>query len=259
MVAFTGERISAHDEDFRPDLSQHQAAYLASLPFVAGKVVLDGGCGEGYGTNCLAERARCVLGVDRSREAMSDAPPAAPRNMRFCCADLQKLGFRDDSFDIVCAFQVLEHFRQPVAFLREASRVLRPTGLLILSTPNQLTSFSENPYHIKEYRPAELRELVEPLFASVEILGIFGNERVMMLQSSRRRHVRGILNLDPFGLRRVLPPSIQQWAFARLARFVRGRIRSEHQESFRQLDPLDFTVGGRPLEESMDLFAICRK
>src|SRR3972149_607549 len=58
LVAFTGERISAHDEDFQPDLSQHMAAYRACLPFVSEKVVLDSGCGEGYGARCLAAAPR---------------------------------------------------------------------------------------------------------------------------------------------------------------------------------------------------------
>ena len=259
MVAFTGERISAHDEDFRPDLSQHLAAYRACLPFVSEKVVLDGGCGEGYGAKCIAESARLVVGVDSSWETAREARRGRPRNLHLSCSDLRTLGFRDGSFDVVCCFQVLEHFRQPVALLREAARVLRPQGVLILSTPNRLASFSENPYHFKEYRPEELRELLEPLFTSVEILGVFGNERVRTLQISRRRQVTRILRLDPFGLRRVLPPPIQKWAFAKLARFVRRRMRSDHLESWGELDPSDFTIGRRPLEESLDLLAICRK
>jgi hypothetical protein len=136
---------------------------------------------------------------------------------------------------------------------------LRPEGVLILTTPNRLASFSENPYHFKEYRPEELRELLEPLFPSVAILGVFGNERVRALQSSRRRQVTRILRLDPFGLRRLLPQPMQKWAFARLARFVRRRMRADHLESFGELGPSDFTIGPNPLEESLDLLAICRK
>jgi SAM-dependent methyltransferase len=259
LVAFTGERISARDEDFRPDLSQHLAAYRACLPYVSGKVVLDGGCGEGYGGRCLAESARLVVGVDSSWETAREARRGGPRNLHLSCSDLSRLGFRDGSFDVVCSFQVLEHFRQPLPFLQEAVRVLRPEGVLILSTPNRLASFSENPYHFKEYRPEELRELLESLFPTVAILGIFGNERVRTLQSSRRRQVTRILRLDPFGLRRVLPQPIQKWAFARLARFVRRRMRADHLQSFAELDPSDFTIGQRDLEESMDLLAICRK
>jgi len=259
VVAFTGERIGANDEDFRPDLSQHLAAYRACLPLVSGKVVLDGGCGEGYGAKWIAESARLVVGVDSSWETAREAGRFGPQNLHLSCSDLQGLGFRDGSFDVVCSFQVLEHFRQPLTHLSEAARVLRPEGVLILSTPNRIASFSENPYHFKEYRPEELRELLEPLFPSVAILGIFGNERVRTLQSSRRRQVTRILRLDPLGLRRVLPQPIQKWAFAKLARFVRRRMRADHRESFGELGPSDFTVGEKDLKESMDLLAICRK
>lgn len=259
MIAFTGERVSARDEDFRPDLAQHLAAYHACLPFVSEKIVLDGGCGEGYGAKCMAETARMVVGVDRSWNVVREARRNGARNVHFSCGDLLELGFREASFDTVCTFQVLEHLRQPDAYLREAFRVLRPSGRFILTTPNRLTSFSDNPYHVKEYRPEELRELVEPLFSSTEILGIFGNERVRTLQSSRRRHVTAILKLDPLGLRRALPASMQKWAFARLARFVRRRIREEHLESFGELSASDFIVGRDRVEESLDLLAICRK
>jgi SAM-dependent methyltransferase len=222
-------------------------------------VVLDGGCGEGYGAKCIAESARLVIGVDSSWETAREAGWGGPRNLHLSCSDLRRLGFRDGSFDVVCSFQVLEHFRQPLTLLQEAARVLRPHGFLILSTPNRLASFSENPYHFKEYRPVELRQLLEPVFRSVEILGVFGSERVKALQTSRRREVTRILRLDPFGLRRVLPLPIQKWAFAKLARFVRRRMRGDHLESFGELGPSDFTIGQNPLEESLDLLAICRK
>jgi SAM-dependent methyltransferase len=226
---------------------------------VPGRVVLDSGCGDGYGARYLADSASVVVGADRSWEAIREARRDGARNLVLSCSDLESLPFRDGSFDVVCSFQVLEHFREPVPMLREAARVLRPSGVLVLTTPNQLTSFSENPYHVKEYRPGELRDLVEPLFASVELLGVFGNDRVRELQSSRRLHVERILNLDPLRLRRFLPDSVQKWAFARLARFVRRRMRADHREAFSGLDPSDFTVRPDHLDESIDLLAICRK
>jgi SAM-dependent methyltransferase len=258
-ATFTGERISDRDLDFRPDASQHLAAYQACLPFIRDGVVLDGGCGEGHGARYLAASARLVVGVDRSWESVRGALRGGARNVVFSRSDLGSLPFRDGSFDVVCSFQVLEHLRQPVPLLREAVRVLRPSGLAILTTPNRLTSFSENPYHVREYEPAELRELIAPLFASVTLLGIFGNDRVRQLQSSRRRHVERILSLDPIRLRRLLPESVRKWAFARLARFVRRRMRADHGAAFSELDPSDFTVRANGLEESIDLLAICRK
>jgi SAM-dependent methyltransferase len=197
-----------------------------------------------------------VVGVDSSWET---ARRARRRRLNVSCSDLCGLPFRDGSFDVVCSFQVLEHLREPARFLGEAVRVLRPSGVLVLTTPNQLTSFSENPYHVKEYRAEELRELLEPWFSSVEILGVFGSERVRSLESSRERQVKRLLGLDPLGLRRILPEWMQRWAFARLARFVRRRMQSEDLVSFRELELSDFSIGKERLEASLDLLAIGRK
>jgi SAM-dependent methyltransferase len=259
VASFTGERVVAFDEDFLPDVIRHLAAYEACLPFVSDKVVLDGGCGEGYGSKRLAERARRVLAVDRSWEALREALVRSSENVCFLCGDLLKLSFADGTFDVMCSLQVLEHFRHPGAFLREAARVLRPAGVLLLTTPNQLTSFSENPYHFKEYRPDELRELLSPWFTSVTLFGLMGNERVKALEGSRRRHVESILRLDPLGLRGVLPSSVRKWAFAKLARVVREKVRAGDADSFRSVRVEDFAVVADRVEESLDLLAVCRK
>ena len=259
VVAFTGERIHADDEDFRLDRSQHLAAYHACLPFVSGRVVLDAGCGDAGATSLLARSARVLVGIDNSSEALRDASRGRCLHVKLACGDVRALPFRDAAFDVVCSFQVLEHFPRPERFLRESVRVLRPGGRLVLTTPNRLTSFSENPYHSREYEPDELHELLDPSFSSVEILGLFGNERVQALQESRRRHVRAILALDPFGLRRALPDSVRKRAFAIFARWVRGRVRSEHHELFETSAVSDYEVRGDDVERALDLLAICEK
>lgn len=259
MVAFTGERIHTGDEAFRLDVHQHLAAYHACLPFVQDRIVLDAGCGDGGATGALARAARVVLGVDRSWDAMRGASPERPTNSFLSCADVRKLPVRDAVIDVVCCFQVIEHLVRPNELLDEAARVLRRGGVLVLTTPNRFSSFSENPYHVREYEPDELRALVEPWFSSVEIAGVFGNDRVQTLQESRRRHVNAILALDPFGLRRILPSSVQKRAFAVLARWVRARVRSEHREPFDTSAVSDYEVGTNDVESSLDLLAVCEK
>jgi SAM-dependent methyltransferase len=257
--SFTGERIHVDDGDFRLDATQHLAAYEASLSLVAGKVVLDAGCGDARATSRLLSSARAVVGLDRDREVVRTAFRSGAPGVLLACGDLLRLGFRDASFDVVCCFQVLEHLPDPAGFLRGVVRVLRPDGLLVLTTPNRLRSFSENPYHLKEYSPGELRALVEPWFSSVELLGVFGNDRVRALQGSRERTVRAILRLDPFGCRRLIPAALRKRAFAILARWVRGRVRAAHPESYERVSESDYLVAGDHVEESLDLLAVCRR
>jgi 2-polyprenyl-3-methyl-5-hydroxy-6-metoxy-1,4-benzoquinol methylase len=256
---FTGERLNVGDDDFGPDLSQHLAAYQFCLPEVAGKVVLDAGCGEGYGGRCIAGAASLVVGVDVSLDALVTAAVNRPENISFSCADLQRLSFADESFDVICCFQVLEHLRDPAILLQEVKRVLKASGLFMLTTPNKLTSFSENPHHVKEYRPDELQTLLRLFFPAVDLFGVFGSERVRRFQRSRRRYVERILRLDPLGVRHFLPQRIKVWACATLARAIRSRIKAEDGQSFMAIHPEDFTVAAQGIAEAQDLFAICRK
>ncbi|MDO5368444.1 methyltransferase domain-containing protein [Kocuria sp.] len=111
------------------------AAYL--LPELSpGVSLLDIGCGPGSITLDLAETVAPgrVIGMDQSLEAITSAADAARErglpNVIFRIADVYALPFEDGSFDIVHAHQVLQHLPDPVAALREMSRVCTPNGLI---------------------------------------------------------------------------------------------------------------------------------
>ena len=162
---FTGER-PGWDADFDYDYARHLAAYRAVAPLVAGRRVLDAGCGEGFGTATLAADAAEVVGVDYNADAVAECrrlwcdAPASPSNLRFAHDDLTSPRFGDDGFNVVLCFQVVEHIQDPRPFLRGLTTRLAPGGTLVLTTPNRLRTVSENPYHVREYTAAELqREL----------------------------------------------------------------------------------------------------
>lgn len=101
-----------------------------------GSSVLDVGCGPGTITADLAARVHPghVVGVDRSsdiidRARRTDFGPE-PRDLGFQIADCYRLGFPDNSFDIVHAHQVLQHLSDPVAALVEMRRVVRTDGVV---------------------------------------------------------------------------------------------------------------------------------
>jgi SAM-dependent methyltransferase len=174
-LILTGERtvpgIPAENYWFR----RHEAAYEFAVPLVAGRTVLEVGCGEGYGTDLLARSADRIIGVDY--DALTAAHAAVRyRSAQFVRANLAALPLPSESVDVVATLQVIEHVCNHGEFVRECLRVLRPGGLLLVTTPNRLT-FSPgldtpvNPFHTKEFTAAELTALLVSCDLSVEFIG----------------------------------------------------------------------------------------
>jgi 2-polyprenyl-3-methyl-5-hydroxy-6-metoxy-1,4-benzoquinol methylase len=158
----------------------HLARYEFAVPFVKEKRVLDLGSGEGYGTALLAEHAREVVGIDYSPEAVRHARATYSRgNLLFDVEDA--MGIPDDlgRFDVVACFEVIEHVEDHDALLSGVARILRPCGVLLLSTPNRVVdelfeSVSKREhyeYHINMLTPTELRRHVELYFTDIEVYG----------------------------------------------------------------------------------------
>jgi ubiquinone/menaquinone biosynthesis C-methylase UbiE len=105
-----------------------------------GAVLLDGACGTGYGSDILkkAEPAS-IAGVDIAADAVSYAQKHYGSAIcSFQVQDVSELtGFPDGRFDAVISFETIEHIDRPLRFLERAQAVLKPGGLLILSTPNK--------------------------------------------------------------------------------------------------------------------------
>src|SRR5229473_2363704 len=104
---FTGERLVANDPLFAADFSRHLVAYRFAQERVRGKRVLDAGCGDGYGTELLAQSAARAVGVDRNAETIAIASRRYQRaNLLYRVCDLPGLSALGERFDVVCSFQV---------------------------------------------------------------------------------------------------------------------------------------------------------
>ncbi|MEO8385177.1 MAG: class I SAM-dependent methyltransferase [Betaproteobacteria bacterium] len=167
-LSFTGER-------FHPNLSgemwaEHWHRYHFVLPLVTGKSVLDVASGEGYGSALMATVASSVNGVDVSSAAVAHAAHAYAdrKNLQFTEGSCAKLPFPGASFDVVVSFETIEHIVEQAAFLDEIKRVLKPSGSLIISSPNRIEYSDKrgykNEFHVKELDRAELAELVDSRF-----------------------------------------------------------------------------------------------
>lgn len=100
--------------------------------------VLDIGCGGGLLTNHLAMNGYDVTGIDLSYSSLEVAKHFdQTRKVRYLRANAYELPFKNESFDVVCAMDILEHVENPQKLIQEAARVLRKNGLFFFHTFNR--------------------------------------------------------------------------------------------------------------------------
>src|SRR5262245_53731006 len=175
LAEFTGERVIPGQVDVDL-LNEHLARYTFAARLARGKRVLDAGCGAGYGSAELAHEAERVIAVDRDAGAIEFAAAHyAPPNLAFNQASCESLPYRDATFDLVVAFEVIEHLEDWRGFLAEARRVLRPQGQFVVSTPNKdyytesRGARGSNPFHVHEFGFEEFREELQKVFPHVAL------------------------------------------------------------------------------------------
>jgi 2-polyprenyl-3-methyl-5-hydroxy-6-metoxy-1,4-benzoquinol methylase len=176
-LPLTGERTLPDVPEENYWFRRHLAVYEWIAPRVAGKRVVDMACGEGYGSDCLAGRAANVVGVDANPEAHEHARLRYRRsNLRFERDLVESFA---EPCDAVVFLQTIEHVQDAGAILEHFKSMLSPGGAAYVSTPNLLTlappgaEKSDNPWHVKEYRAEEFRELCAAHFERVELSGLF--------------------------------------------------------------------------------------
>ena len=183
VLTLTGERtipgLDVENYWFR----RHEVVYQQLAPRCAGLEVLEAGCGEGYGADLISRVARRVIALDYDETTVLHVRARYPR-VEVMHGNLAELPLADASVDVVVNFQVIEHLWDQTQFVRECARVLRPSGLLMVSTPNRIT-FSPgrdtpiNPFHTRELNADELtRLLVDAGFTSVSMSGVFHGPRL---------------------------------------------------------------------------------
>jgi SAM-dependent methyltransferase len=196
VLTLTGERtipgLDVENYWFR----RHEVVYQHLVPRCAGREVLEAGCGEGYGADLIAAVARRVVAVDYDQTTVAHVRARYPR-VEVMHGNLAELPLADASVDVVVNFQVIEHLWDQTQFVTECARVLRPSGLLMVSTPNRIT-FSPgrdtpiNPFHTRELNADELsRLLIDAGFTSVSMSGVFHGPRLVEMDA---RHGGSIID-----------------------------------------------------------------
>lgn len=172
---FTGERFTP--ECVREIWYEHWHRYAFAMQFARGKRVLDAACGEGYGSAMLARDAASVLGLDISGQSIAHALQRygdAGGRLRFATADVTQLDLPDASFDLIVSFETLEHVQEQEAMVAGFARLLRPDGVLLISSPDKANysdaAGHDNPYHVRELYRAEFERLLAAHFPARRLL-----------------------------------------------------------------------------------------
>jgi SAM-dependent methyltransferase len=242
-LALTGERTIPGLPEENYWFRRHEVVYRRLSGRCDGRQVLEAGCGEGYGADLIADVARNVIALDYDKLTVAHVRARYPRvDVRH--GNLAALPLADASIDVVVNFQVIEHLWDQPQFVAECARVLRPGGLLLMSTPNRIT-FSPgrdtpiNPFHTRELNAAELHQLLTDAgFAVESMLGVFHGRRLGELDA---RHGGSIIEAQVTRALAAAP-----WPADLLA-----DVASVTTDDFDLLDAAE-----RDIDDSLDLVAI---
>ncbi len=173
-IAFGGERVT---HLYPNDLYYaHLSIYWQASKFVKDKVVLDAGCGDGYGTNYLAERgAKQITGIDVSQIAINACQKHFVRsNLIYQRMDLAKIdGFDSRSIDLVFSSNALEHVASVKHFFDKCYEILTAEGKVIIAVPPVVDELSRNAnisnlYHLNIWTPAQWKFALSLYFDEVQ-------------------------------------------------------------------------------------------
>jgi ubiquinone/menaquinone biosynthesis C-methylase UbiE len=149
--------------------AEHATRYIAAKQIVSGKTVLDIASGSGYGTQMLAETAKFIYGVDINENAIGYAQEHfGGKNIEYRLGDGESIPLDDDSVDVVVTFETIEHIKNYKKFLDEVRRILKPDGLLLVSTPNDVEFAEGNHFHLHEFKYDELVKLLKQYYKNID-------------------------------------------------------------------------------------------
>jgi 2-polyprenyl-3-methyl-5-hydroxy-6-metoxy-1,4-benzoquinol methylase len=194
-----------------PFFLDHVTRYWWASYRCRGKTVLDCASGKGYGTYILSLNAQEATGVDLNDHSLSMANSVFgfKTGLRYEKQNVLELGKRKKKYDVITAFEVIEHLapEQTDDFLKSLASALSDDGELLLSTPNHdvvLKSRSSIPsFHINNFKACELKKVLELYFEDVQMIGQYRKRGALY---------NTVFSMDFFNLRHSLknflkPPS----------------------------------------------------
>jgi ubiquinone/menaquinone biosynthesis C-methylase UbiE len=226
---------------------------------------LEIGFGTGYGTRHASKFFSHINAIEVDIETVNFAKEKfSSSSITYDSFDGKSIPFPDNSFDLVYSFQVIEHVQKDLEFLREAKRVLKPNGILFISTPNRNYRLKpgekpKNRFHIREYSEIDLDQIVKKVFTKFELTGLFGKGEVHQIEINRVK--QGLGHLDPIGLRHLMPAKLKQ-KLKKVINVVSGKkIMPDTEKSnfMSKYSTQDYFISQENIAGSLDLYVIATK
>ena len=183
----------------------HVKRYNFARKLITGKDVIEVGCGYGIGSILLGRHYKSYLGLDVDEGALNYAiSKIKPFKEKTNFGLMNDYILKKDTAkaDVVICFEVIEHVRNPSQFLLQLEALLKVDGVLLISTPNGLSSQGDHclyrtKYHLNEFTPEEFLRLL----GSKSKINLFGEKRkdgmdVKFLRSRLQKSKDDTINLE---------------------------------------------------------------
>ncbi len=257
MSVYTTEIASEVIASDNPIHQRLLKAYYLSLEYISGDI-LEVGCGEGRGVELLAPKADSFTGIDKIAPVIDNLKAKFPGNNFKQLVIPPFSGLEDNSYDVVISFQVIEHIKNDLGYLKEIHRVLKPGGRALITTPNIKMSLSRNPWHIREYTAEGLANLARKVFPIVEMKGVSGNSKVMTYHEENRASVNKMMRWDIFNLQYKLPALVLKIPYEILNRLNRNKLKEANDGLVSEIHHSDYLLS-EDADMSLDLFCVMQK
>lgn len=232
-------------------------AYEEAIKYIGGNL-LEIGCGFGRGLETLKDNCSNYTAIDKNDKLIAWLSDKY-KNFTFIFQNIPPFtGLEDNTYDFVVSFQVIEHIKDDDLFIKEIHRVLKPGGKALITTPNIKYSLTRNPWHIREYTPAELEQLMGKYFSEVATHGVKGNEKVMEYYERNKKSVQKITRWDVFNLQYRLPRQVLQVPYDILNRMNRKKLQNQDDKLVAEINFDDYYLSNKPAE-CLDLYYIATK
>jgi SAM-dependent methyltransferase len=230
--------------------------YRFARSFIESGKVLEAACGSGMGLGFLAGKSSFVIGGDIDRKNAYQAL-SINEDPSVCIEilDCHDLPFKNQSFDFVLLFEAIYYLHTPERFIREAQRVLKENGVLMIGSVNKdWSDFHASPCAQRYFAVPDLLDLLRPSFPKVEMYGAFPTAQKGNLALLLSFLKRAAIRFD------LIPGSLS--ARARLKRLFFGPLYPLPDRIFENMTPYQAPAVipfDQPNRDFKIIYAVARK